>query len=163
MAPPNRGGRKNPFLNTLSPASKSLGPFQVLDNTRPIKVVTFPYRDVKGGNLIVSVVNQRLGDPKLIIANGRTALTAEVEILGLIQGTPSVLKRAVTRFLTGPITYQFTTWDLYDNITIRARNMTGGFPGPTTVTNTALGYQLQLSVSIQPNLVQEGQYGYGGK
>lgn len=156
MHPNDRQGGQNPFLATLSPASKSLGPFEVLQFDRPSRVVAFPYRDVHGGNLIVGAVNTAT---PTIAANALTALTVEVEIVGLIQGVPSVLIRGVTRPQTGPIVYGFSEADLYDTIEVRARNMTGGIPGPNSVATSTAGFRLAVNVSLQPRLVLGGQYG----
>ena len=88
-----------------------------------------------------------------------TELNAEVTIIGRIQGVPSVLKRGFTAKYTGPVIYQFETWDLYDTIDILARNMAGGRPGPASIAEFADGYRLDLNVSIQPAIVRRGQYG----
>jgi hypothetical protein len=81
----------------------------------------------------------------------------------MVQGVRSIIKRAFVNNFSGPLICQFETWDLYNEVEIRARNMTAGFAGPggpsLGLQGTAQGARLSLSVTLMPDIDRRRSYG----
>lgn len=143
-------GRESKYLRFDVPASKIRGPFAIPIGTNvPTPIDSFPYVDVAGGNLIVQVSSATIG---VGITQFLTALITEIEIVGRVQGIDSVLKRTQIRLQTGPCIYTFKTWDLFDTIEVRVRNMTGGLPGGQAITPGSQSITIALQPGIRPAL-----------
>jgi hypothetical protein len=154
----------NPYIQKRAPASNINGPFSVLDLAQLTTIFTCPFADVQGGNIMVTVQDSAtsfaVGGAGIALVG---ALNADVEISGLVQGVRSIIKRAFVNNFSGPLIAQFETWDLYDDIEIRARNMTAGFAGPggpsLGIQDTAAGARLSLSVTLAPAIERRRSYG----
>lgn len=126
---------------------KVLGPFDVIRNFGPEPGpigCTIPFKMVAGGQISVSS-QDNIG--LSAAATYGNVPVVEVWIVGLIQGTPTVLKCQQIRGGTGPCNYRFDGPDAYDTIEIRARPMFGGKPDPINLLPTLF---VKLNVSIQP-------------
>jgi hypothetical protein len=134
------------FIEYQAPASTTRGPFAIgVGVSVPTPIDSFPFRDVAGGTLIVNVSEAAIG---IGITPTLTALIAEIEIVGKVQGIATVLKRTQIRLQTGPTIYRFYPWELYDTIEIRARNMTGGRPGGQAISPGSM----LITLALQPNV-----------
>jgi hypothetical protein len=135
-------------MDVSVPRSRVSLPVSILNYRESTKIQSFPYRDVHGGQLIVAFTKWRT--PIISGSGAITALIAEVTIEGEIQGTIDQIKRQVCTRYAGPVIYTFPTWQIYDAITVRARNMAGGHPGLNSVVTAGAGFEMELAISIQP-------------
>jgi hypothetical protein len=136
--------------------SKVLGPVEIISETGPVGRVldTIPYTNVRGSQILITVV-----DNWAALVDGQQAIPAymagaEVELVGVVQAVEFVLKRQYCRMFTGPMFYVFDDAEAYDNILLRARNMSGGRrgnPGGIAPAPTAAnGFSLKVQAQIQP-------------
>lgn len=139
---------------------KVLGPYEVLDfvGSQCLPVVEFPYAEVRGGNLSVSIVENLTVDQNNGLALTSQA-TFEVEIVGVLGGQFDVLKRGWITGMTGQLKKAFEDWDAYDGIIVRCRNMVAGRPAGNWIAgdpadasskSTQLGFYARMTVNIQP-------------
>lgn len=131
-----------------------LGPFDILDNVGrdTVPICNFPFSQVEGGHVSVSLT----GNLAASSSGGTFAESMfEIEIVGVVQGAVDVLKRGWINENTGPLRKSFERWEVYEQIEIRARNMTGGKPGgnidPTVpvFNSTANQFRVQATVNLQ--------------
>lgn len=139
--------------------SKVLGPFEVIQETGPVGRVldTIPYVNVRGSQILITVVDNWAA---LVATAGGGAIpvlmaAAEVELCATVQAVEFVLKRQYCRMFTGPMFYVFDDAEAYDNVLVRARNLSGGRRGPpggamTPQPDAANGFSLKVQVQIQP-------------
>lgn len=135
-------------------ARKSYGPYNVIDDyvLEGRTLVTLPFDNVKGCQLLVSVVdNVDILNPGA--ADQRFWAIAEVAIWGIIQGYATPIKRQHVRMISGPMEYVFPFEEAYDSIEVRGRNMTGGKSRSVPATDfvqSSLGFFINVNVLVNP-------------
>ena len=156
----------------LKAGSKQYGPFEVVDIVQPDvqTLVTIPYSDVVGSQMLVTVSDNFARD-FLLADNASRFAAAEIGITGRVQGEPYIIQRAHVRALSGPLRWIFRAEEMYDQIEIGARNMSGGRRGsPSTDFAVGLnftgasGFSILVNVSIQPvqrSVIGPEAYGHG--
>lgn len=136
----------------ITSKAKVFGPYNLMElNELPEgqTLLTVPYSEVQGAQLLCSVTNGSAGTPFGI--DTQFFLEFEVGIWGSYQGFLNLLKRTGMRALTGPMTYMFPIDFPFESISIKARNMSGGRRGPGTdgVVTEANGFKSALTVHVQ--------------
>jgi hypothetical protein len=109
------------------------GPYNVLLLTGPDgrRIESFPYASIKGSQLLVAVNDNvaRIGNQGQTADSIQFMAIAEISIWGSVQKQAVCLKRQATRMLTGPMSYQIPGDLPWNEIEVRARNMSGGRRG----------------------------------
>jgi len=138
---------------------KNYGPFDVLAlNELPEgqPLLTLPFAQVEGAQILIAMT---ASIPRDQITSGAW-LIAEVGIWGSFQGFQSLIKRAAIRQITGPMSYQFQFEEIYDQVIIKARNMSGGRRGPP---QSAFGiYTKTNKCALDMNIFIQPRSGVGG-
>lgn len=139
---------------SIKASTKVHGPYECLtlnELGEGTPLLDLPYSEVEGSQLALQLTD-----------NASTAFSAsvdpqfwiiiEVGVWGSLQGLPTLLKRVAMSPRTGPVSYLFQFAEAYDQVTIRARNMSGGRrgPGPAGVATVAAGFSATLTVTVQP-------------
>lgn len=158
----------------FQPDRSNYGPFDVLllKGADGVKLITFPYAKVKGSQLFCMVADNagRTVNQAATPDFAQFFALAEVSIWGLVPGLATCLHRQDVRQLTGPMHYVIP-WDLpWNDIEVRARNMSGGRRGtptpsegggvmqpaanpppgqPTSPVFMATGYKISVTVLLQ--------------
>ena len=137
--------------------SKVLGPFEIISETGPVGRVldTIPYSNVRGSQIVITVTDNWAGLFDTVDGGIPAYMpAAEIELLGTVQAVEFVLKRQYCRMFTGPMMYVFDDAEAYDNILLRARNLSGGrrgAPGGISPNPNAInGFSLKVQAQIQP-------------
>jgi hypothetical protein len=153
------------------PDRSNYGPFNILlfAGAEGTKLITFPYAAVKGSQLLAVVTdNTSRTSPQSATSDyAQFFAIAEVSIWGLVPGYSCMLHRQATRQLTGPMNYQIPSDLPWNDIEVRARNMSGGRRGtsptegvmlpaqnpppgqPTSPIYMATGFKIEVSVLLQ--------------
>jgi hypothetical protein len=143
---------------TTEAASKSFQPVECIDEGSPDgrEIITVNYSQVKGSQLVVSVVDN-FGTRTLPSSQDNRYWPAlEVTVTGYIQGYSMVLKRQLVRMVSGPLFMIIPRDEIYTALTVRALNMTGGTrggnqaapgsgpPGPSAANGFSITCQVQF-------------------
>lgn len=135
--------------------AKVYGPFEVLNLNElgeGTPLITVPYAEVAGSQLLAAVTENFEAGALVFSGDSQFYLQFEVSVWGSYQGFQSCLKRTSMRALTGPSSYYFDSDAAFDQIIVKARNMSGGRRGPGIAgqVTTANGYSASLTIFIQP-------------
>lgn len=131
------------------------GPYNVLLLTGPDgrRVESFPYAEVKGSQLLIAVNDNvaRIADQGARSDSIQLMAIAEISIWGSVQKQAVCLKRQATRMLTGPMSYQIPGDLPWNEIEVRARNMSGGQRGSYVSSIDGSPSILQPAPNVPPN------------
>lgn len=120
-------------------------------------VISLPWSRVAGCQLIANVIDNFGMRPALTSGqDARYWATLEITIWGMVQGYPSCLKRQQTRMISGPCFYRFDADEFYTDVTVRARNISGGRSGGNQTApgggppapSSANGFSIQCQVML---------------
>lgn len=131
------------------------GPFEVIEETKGDgrELVAIPFRDVAGAQLLASVSDNfgRLVTGTLL---PQYWAAAEISVWGVIQSARTCLVRQTVRMGTGPLLYTFPVDEPWEQISVKAVNISGGKLGPSsnggTLPNKANGFSLKVALYFQP-------------
>jgi hypothetical protein len=135
--------------------AKVYGPFEVLNLNElgeGTPLVTIPYAEVVGSQILAAITENFEAGALSFTGDAQFYLAFEVSFWGSYQGFQSCLKRTTMRALTGPTSYYFDGDAAFDQVIVKARNMSGGRRGPgiNGVVTNANGYSASLNLFIQP-------------
>lgn len=135
--------------------AKVYGPFEVLNLNElgeGTPLVTIPYAEVVGSQVLAAITENFEAGTLGFTGDTQFYLGFEVSFWGSYQGFQTCLKRTTVRSLTGPTSYYFDADAAFDQVVVKARNMSGGRRGPGVngVVSNANGYFASLTLFIQP-------------
>lgn len=141
-------------MSQLQRGRSTYGPYNVLLLAGPDgkRIESFPYAEVKGSQLLISVNDNvnRIANQANQADSVQLFAIAEISIWGYVQRQGVCLKRQATRMLTGPMHYAIGDDLPYNEIEIRARNMSGGQRG-SYLSGDAVPSLLQPAPNLPPN------------
>lgn len=131
------------------------GPYNVLLLAGPEgkRIESFPYAAIQGSQLLISVNDNvaRVANQAARADFIQLYAVAEISIWGSVQRQAVCLKRQATRMLTGPMSYQIPGDLPWNEIEVRARNMSGGRRGSYVSTVDGAPSILQPGPNVPPN------------
>lgn len=144
--------------------SRIQGPYQIIQfgGLEGEPLVTIPFAAVDGGQIAISVADNFVQFAIMVSGVARDAryfATAEIGLWGHVQGEEFLILRDNIRAASGPLVYSFRRDESYDQVIVKARNVSGGVPGGSFSTyppvapeepSAANGASLQVQVFIQP-------------
>lgn len=135
-------------MQGIEAAAKVYEPVECIGVSEPngLDVITLPWKQVAGAQVLVLVRdNYASALPAAVLNSTAYWPTLEVTIWGAVQGYSTCLKRQHVRMLTGPLLYRVESDEFYSAFSVRARDITGGYPGGFGAGSFSIKCQVMLA------------------